>query len=69
MRSNRRQFAQRSLASKFRCDKRYRRKNRAFRRQGEWFFVPEPSLVVNENSSSATNRSGRGLGKPTWSNS
>ena len=24
--------------------KRYARKNRAFRRQGEWFFVPEPSL-------------------------
>jgi hypothetical protein len=28
--------------------KRYERKNRAFRRQGEWFFVPEPSLVVDE---------------------
>ena len=28
--------------------KRYARKNRAFRRQGEWFFVPEPSFVVNE---------------------
>src|SRR5437660_1228492 len=27
--------------------KRYERKNRAFRRQGEWFFVPEPSLVVD----------------------
>src|SRR5437762_2138962 len=28
--------------------KRYARKNRAFRRQGEWFFVPEPSSVVDE---------------------
>jgi len=28
--------------------KRYARKNRAFRRQGEWFFVPEPSLVVDD---------------------
>jgi hypothetical protein len=28
--------------------KRYARKNRAFRRQGEWFFVPEPSFAVNE---------------------
>jgi hypothetical protein len=28
--------------------KRYSRKNRAFRRQGEWFFVPEPSFVVDE---------------------
>src|SRR4030095_4257535 len=28
--------------------KRYARKNRAFRRQGEWFFVPEPSFVVDE---------------------
>src|SRR5512141_653672 len=28
--------------------KRYALKNRAFRRQGEWFFVPEPALVVEE---------------------
>jgi len=28
--------------------KRYARKNRAFRRQGEWFFVPESSFVVDE---------------------
>src|SRR5688572_25889944 len=28
--------------------KRYARKNRAFRRQGEWFFVPEPSFVADE---------------------
>src|SRR2546425_5596939 len=29
--------------------KRYGRKNRAFRRQGEWFFVPEPAFVGNES--------------------
>jgi len=28
-------------------NKRYSRKNRAFRRQGEWFFVPEPTMVVD----------------------
>ena len=28
--------------------KRYARKNRAFRRQGEWFFVPEPSFGVED---------------------
>jgi hypothetical protein len=28
--------------------KRYARKNRAFRRQGEWFFVPEASFVVDD---------------------
>src|ERR1022692_4138514 len=27
---------------------RHSRKNRAFRRQGEWFFVPEPTLAVDE---------------------
>ena len=29
-------------------DKRYTRKNQAFRRQGEWFFVPMPALEVEE---------------------
>jgi hypothetical protein len=28
---------------------RHRRRNGAFVRQGEWFFVPEPDLVVDEN--------------------
>src|SRR6266496_3148660 len=37
-----------ALAShKVSTNKRYSRKNRAFRRQGEWFFVPEPTLVVD----------------------
>ena len=37
--------------------KRYERKNRAFRRQGEWFFVPEPSLVWTRSLFSVTSRS------------
>ena len=37
-----------ALAShKVSTNKRYSRKNRAFRRQGEWFFVPEPTLAVD----------------------
>ena len=31
-----------------RAEARNRRKNAAFRRQGEWFFVPEPRLKVDE---------------------
>src|SRR5215469_15080570 len=39
-----------ALAShKVSTNKRYSRKNRAFRRQGEWFFVPEPTMVVDPN--------------------
>lgn len=45
-------------------DKRYRRKNRAFRRQGEWFFVPEPSLVVNDKIVFHNEPIRRGRGKP-----
>jgi hypothetical protein len=30
-----------------RAKDRLRRKNKAFVRQGEWFFVPEPSVIVN----------------------
>jgi len=45
-------------------DKRYRRKNRAFRRQGEWFFVPESSLVVNDKLVLHNEPIRRGRGKP-----
>ena len=45
-------------------EKRYRRKNRAFRRQGEWFFVPEPSLVVNDKLVFHNEPIRRGRGKP-----
>ena len=44
--------------------KRYERKNRAFRRQGEWFFVPEPSLVVDKNTVLRNEPLRRGAGKP-----
>ena len=44
--------------------KRYGRKNRAFRRQGEWFFVPEPTMVVNEKFVLRNEPLRRGGGKP-----
>jgi hypothetical protein len=44
--------------------KRYARKNRAFRRQGEWFFVPEPSLVVDNRFVLRNEPLRRGAGKP-----
>jgi hypothetical protein len=44
--------------------KRYARKNRAFCRQGEWFFVPEPAFVVNENLVLRNEPLRRGRGKP-----
>jgi hypothetical protein len=44
--------------------KRYARKNWAFRRQGEWFFVPEPSFVVNEKLVLHNEPLRRGAGKP-----
>lgn len=44
--------------------KRYSRKNRAFRRQGEWFFVPEPSFVVDEKLILGDEPLRRGAGKP-----
>jgi hypothetical protein len=44
--------------------KRYSRKNRAFRRQGEWFFVPKASLVVDEKVVLRNEPLRRGAGKP-----
>lgn len=44
--------------------KRHARKNRAFRRQGEWFFVPEPELVVNDRFVLRHEPLQRGRGKP-----
>ena len=43
---------------------RYTRKNRAFRRQGEWFFVPEPSFVADEKLILRNEPLRRGGGKP-----
>ena len=44
--------------------KRYARKNRAYRRQGEWFFVPEPSVVMDEKLILRNEPLRRGGGKP-----
>jgi hypothetical protein len=44
--------------------KRYARKNRAFRRQGEWFFVPAPSFVTEEKLILRNEPLRRGGGKP-----
>lgn len=44
--------------------KRYSRKNRAFRRQGEWFFVPEPSLIIDEKRVLRNEPLRRSGGKP-----
>jgi hypothetical protein len=44
-----------------------RRKNQAFRRQGEWFFIPAPNLLVDERSvlrNEPLQRSNGG--KPHW---
>lgn len=43
---------------------RYTRKNAAFRRQGEWFFVPAPRFVVNEKLVLRNEPLRRGRGKP-----
>jgi hypothetical protein len=55
----------RALAShKVSTNKRYSRKNRAFRRQGEWFFVPEPTMVVDPKMALRNEPLRRGAGKP-----
>jgi hypothetical protein len=43
---------------------RHTRKNRAFRRQGEWFFLPEPDFVVNDKLVLRNEPLRRGAGKP-----
>jgi hypothetical protein len=45
--------------------RRHARKNPAFRRQGEWFFLPEPSFKPTRSSFSATNRSAAARASPT----
>jgi hypothetical protein len=45
-------------------NKRYARKNRAFRRQGEWFFIPEPTMVVDPKLVLRNEPIARGAGKP-----
>jgi hypothetical protein len=44
-----------------------RRKNQAFRRQGEWFFLPAPDMLVNERFVLRNEPLQRGNGgKPHW---
>jgi hypothetical protein len=54
-----------ALAShKVSTNKRYSRKNRAFRRQGEWFFIPAPGVVVDPLLVLRNEPLRRGAGKP-----
>jgi hypothetical protein len=45
---------------------RLRRRNAAFIRQGEWFFIPEPNLIVPERLILTHELISRGRGKPHW---
>lgn len=45
---------------------RNRRHNKAFIRQGEWFFIPAPDLVVDRKLVLANEPLARGRGKPHW---
>jgi hypothetical protein len=45
-------------------DRRDRRRTAAFVRQGEWFFIPRPDLVVPEDSILRDEPMRRGAGKP-----
>jgi len=45
---------------------RNRRHNAAFIRQGEWFFIPEPGLVVDKRLVLRNEPLARGRGKPHW---
>jgi len=53
-------IAQKHVSSR----KRYARKNRAFRRQGEWFFVPVPAFAVDRKLILRNEPLRRGAGKP-----
>ncbi len=52
------------VSNRVSTNKRYARKNRAFRRQGEWFFIPEPSLAVEDKLVLRNEPLRRGAGKP-----
>ena len=49
--------AVRERVARVRPKDRFRRRNAAYVRQGEWFFLPAGSLVVDERTSSTTSRS------------
>ncbi len=45
---------------------RFSRRNQAFLRQGEWFFLPRPELVVKDWLVMRNEPLSRGRGKPHW---
>ena len=45
---------------------RNQRHNAAFIRQGEWFFIPEPGMVVDKKLVLRNEPLARGRGKPHW---
>jgi hypothetical protein len=45
---------------------RGRRRNKAFVRQGEWFFIPQPDVVADEKAIFHNEPIRRGRGKPHW---
>ena len=56
-------FDERWVAQNLRRQKnRFRRRNEAFVRQGEWFFIPESNLVVNEKLVNHNEPISRGAG-------
>jgi hypothetical protein len=56
----------REMARSLRSKHRMRRRNSAFVRQGEWFFVPVADLKPNPSSVLRTERLSRGRGKSHW---
>jgi hypothetical protein len=52
----------RARAGRLRRKKRFRRRNDAFVRQGEWFFVPEPGLQVDRRDALRNEPISRGRG-------
>lgn len=53
-------------AQGLRLRERFRRHNRAYRRQGEWFFLPQPNMVVSEQLIHRDEPIRRGSGKAHW---
>jgi hypothetical protein len=56
----------RAVARNVRAKSRMRRRNSAFVRQGEWFFVPVSELQPNQASVLHNERLSRGRGKSHW---
>jgi hypothetical protein len=61
-----REVLQAQAAQGLTARQRNTRNNRAFRRQGEWFFIPAPELVVDHKLVLHNEPIRRGSGKPHW---